>query len=137
MSLTTCSVCGREWHGHNTACDPWPKTEPTPDNIKMLQTHIDNLHEVHAAEIERAERRGAAKALAPIAEALAGEPWCICFVCTATKEALRRAEEPPLRCPQCSSLDVKRTDEEMVRCESCGYRTDLYEAMKQAEQEKP
>jgi hypothetical protein len=107
MSLTTCSVCGREWHGYNTACDPWPKTEPTSDNIKMLQTHIDNLHEVHAAEIERerreAERRGAAKALRELAEDLkdrsnycdsfmGGGDRAICYQNAAT-EALRRAEE--------------------------------------------
>lgn len=37
-----------------------------------------------------------------------------------------------LRCARCNSWDVRREDEEEVRCCSCGWKTDYYEAYKQA-----
>jgi ribosomal protein L37AE/L43A len=37
-----------------------------------------------------------------------------------------------MACPNCGSAAVVRIDEELVRCQACGWRTDVYEAMKAA-----
>jgi hypothetical protein len=172
MSFMTCSVCGREWHGHNTACsvvvvgcphgrpswemcphclgtnassaEPGRGNEPaleahrvgasrdctrqasegvsfeTPDQIAArcvpdvcckccdhscgyFPCDWGRKRQAVAAEIERAERRGAAKALRELAEDLkdrsdycdsfmGGGDRAICYQNAAT-EALRRAEE--------------------------------------------
>ena len=39
----------------------------------------------------------------------------------------------PAECPWCGSRDLVKYDIEFAKCQKCGHKTDIYEAMKQAE----
>lgn len=44
-----------------------------------------------------------------------------------------KEEDVLVKCPWCGSDDMKQVDEEMVECNACHHKTDMFEAMKQAE----